>query len=63
MFTKMAHEAFMKLKQVRRRSWGGGYHIYIYFVFPRSFTVLWLRGWDQAKPKPQKTVKNRIKPH
>ena len=23
MFTKMAHEAFMKLKQVRRRSWGG----------------------------------------
>ena len=29
MFTKMAHEAFMKLKQVRRRSWGGGgYHMY-----------------------------------
>ena len=29
MFTKMAHEAFMKLKQVRRRSWGGA-TIYIY---------------------------------
>ena len=30
MFTKMAHEAFMKLKQVRRRSWGGVPYIYIY---------------------------------
>ena len=29
MFTKMAHEAFMKIKQVRRRSWGGA-TIYIY---------------------------------
>ena len=41
MFTKMAHEAFMKLKQVRRRSWGGGYHIYIYacvyiYIFTHS---------------------------
>ena len=33
MFTKMAHEAFMKLKQVRRRSWGGGYHIYVIYWF------------------------------
>ena len=35
MFTKMAHEAFMKLKQVRRRSWGGGLpYIYIYiYIF------------------------------
>ena len=40
MFTKMAHEAFMKLKQVRRRSWGGGYHIYIYiFVLARMEKV------------------------
>ena len=31
MFTKMAHEAFMKLKQVRRRSSGVGLpYIYIY---------------------------------
>ena len=36
MFTKMAHEAFMKLKQVRRRSWGGGYHIYIYIYIYRG---------------------------
>ena len=27
--------------------------------FIRFFAV-WLRGWDQAQPKPQKTVKNRI---
>ena len=41
MFTKMAHEAFMKLKQVRHRSWGGGggatiyiyIHIYVYIGF------------------------------
>ena len=40
MFTKMAHEAFMKLKQVRRRSWGGGLpymHIYIYIVMHEEF--------------------------
>ena len=30
MFTETAYEAFMKLKQVRRRSWGGGATIYIY---------------------------------
>ena len=33
MFAKTAYEAFMKLKQVRRRSWGGGgvtIYIYIY---------------------------------
>ena len=35
MFTKMAHEAFMKLKQVRRRSWGGGLP-YIYIKSPRT---------------------------
>ena len=39
MFTKMAHEAFMKLKQVRRRSWGGGgYHIYIY-TYPKPHSI------------------------
>ena len=42
MFTKMAHEAFMKLKQVRRRSWGGGgYHMYI--------GVLWGLYGDNGK--------------
>ena len=33
MFTKTAYEAFMKLKQVRHRSWGGD-HIYIYMCYP-----------------------------
>ena len=33
MFTETAYEAFMKLKQVRRRSWGGGLpYIYIYIL-------------------------------
>ena len=49
MFTKMAHEAFMKLKQVRRRSWGGGYHIYIYTDLELFSTgSLGKTGW----PKP-----------
>ena len=35
MFTETAYEAFMKLKQVRRRSWGGGLpYIYICIGFP-----------------------------
>ena len=35
MFTKMAHEAFMKLKQFRRRSWGGAtIYIYIHIYLP-----------------------------
>ena len=38
MFTKMAHEAFMKPKQVRRRSWGGA-TIYIY-ILRLSLTVI-----------------------
>ena len=42
MFTETAYEAFMKLKQVRRRSWGGGYHVYIYIYicfYPYSTPV------------------------
>ena len=40
MFTKTAYEAFMKLKQVRRRSWGGGgvdhIYTYIYIYVPKG---------------------------
>ena len=32
----------------------------VFYGFSRFFAVLWLRGWDQAQPKPQKNVKNRI---
>ena len=48
MFTKMAHEAFMKLKQVRRRSWGGGgYHIYIY---RGSYINIYVHSWQVHRP-------------
>ena len=33
MFTETAYEAFMKLKQVRRRSWGGTIYIYIPYAY------------------------------
>ena len=53
MFTKMAHEAFMKLKQVRRRSWGGLPYIYIYIKkliwFPRYSNLSYWNAGMQAE--------------
>ena len=60
MFTKMAHEAFMKLKQVRRRSWGGATkYIYIYvYVYTHTHlfytcTVLALKVTPLCSLSPQ----------
>ena len=46
MFTETAYEAFMKLKQVRRRSWGGGLpYIYIYIYIHIYMCVYVGIGW------------------
>ena len=51
-FTETAYEAFMKLKQVRRRSWGGGLpYIYIYMWRNRFGHRYMLRV--TLNPKPQ----------
>ena len=46
MLTETAYEAFMKLKQVRRRSWGGGLpYIYIYvymYIYKRVHICLYV---------------------
>ena len=46
MFTETAYEAFMKLKQVRRRSWGGGATIYIYIYSSYVGFQGTNRGWS-----------------
>ena len=55
MFTETAYEAFMKLKQVRRRSWGGGYHIYIYIYHRGVLAVFQVHSLSEENLVSSKT--------